>query len=238
VPASGHRHDGRRGPAIGPAALVVAAALTVAGVVLLVVGLRAQVSAPQAHDVGRISAVPAHGGSKGSPAPGSGAHEAPPLPPSRPVRLRIPALGVDTPVNPIGLAADGSLAVPAPGPHLDEAAWFRNSPTPGQPGPSIIEGHVDSPRGPSVFFRLGSIRPGDQVLVTRADGRRLTFRVDAVRDFPKSRFPTRLVYGSDLARPTLRLITCSEYDPGIRHHVGNAVVFAHLTHASPPSSGP
>jgi LPXTG-site transpeptidase (sortase) family protein len=150
------------------------------------------------------------------------------------VTVAIPAIGVRTPVNPIGLGADGALDVPQPGPHLDQAAWFENSPTPGQPGPSVIEGHVDSVEGPSVFFRLGEVKPGDRVLVDRADGRTLTFRVDAVRDFLKARFPTTLVYGSArLSEPTLRLITCSDFDASIRHHVGNEVVFAHLVHVTP-----
>lgn len=159
-----------------------------------------------------------------------------PLGRARPVALTIPAIGVHTVVNPIGLAADGTLAVPQPGPHLDEAAWFRNSPTPGQPGPSIIEGHVDSVAGPSVFLGLGAVQPGDRVLVRRVDDRLLTFRVDAVRDFLKARFPTTVVYGSrDLSQPTLRLITCSDFDASIGHHVGNEVVFAHLVHVAAPT---
>ena len=152
------------------------------------------------------------------------------------MHLWIPSLDVSTPVFPIGLAADGSLAVPQPGPRLNQAAWFRNSPSPGQPGPAIIEGHVDSTQGPSVFFRLGAIAPGDRVHVRRSDGVRLTFVVDAVRDFKKASFPTKLVYGdADLSRPTLRLITCSDFDPSIHHHVGNEVVFAHLAKVRRPS---
>jgi sortase (surface protein transpeptidase) len=152
-----------------------------------------------------------------------------------PTRVRIPALDIDTPVVPIGLNSDGTLGVPQPGPHLDHAAWFENSPTPGQLGPSNVEGHVDTVDGPSVFFRLGDIRPGDHVVSDGRDGVQVTFRVDAVRDFLKTAFPTRLVYGGgrgDLGRATLRLITCSDYDPTIRHHVGNEVVFAHLVHIS------
>jgi sortase (surface protein transpeptidase) len=146
------------------------------------------------------------------------------------VRISIPALGIRSPVHPLGLAPDGSLQVPQPGPHLNEAAWFDRSPTPGQPGPAVIEGHVDTVAGPSVFFELGAIAPGDLVLVRRADGRTVVFSVDAVRDFPKSRFPSRLVYGGeDLSTPQLRLITCSDFDASIGHHTGNEVVFAHLT---------
>lgn len=221
------RPPGRRG------LLLVALAVAVVGVALVIWALAHQESAPAPHPAGQITlASPSSSPSASSDArAGAGQTRSPrPLGPSRPVRVRIPAIGVDTVVNPIGLAPDGTLQVPQPGPHLNQAAWFENSPTPGQTGPSIIEGHVDSVQGPSVFFRLGDIKPGDKVVVTRADGSIVTFRVNAVRDFLKAKFPTKLVYGSQLDEPTLRLITCSDFDSAIHHHIGNEVVFAHLTH--------
>jgi LPXTG-site transpeptidase (sortase) family protein len=212
------------------AVVLLAGLAGLAGVALVVVGVRAQQSAPRPHPAGALPPSPVTTGSHAArPQVRS---EPQPLGPSRPTRLRIPAIGVDTVVNRIGLAADGTLAVPQPGPHLDEAAWFENSPTPGQPGPAIIEGHVDSPSGPSVFFRLGALHPGDKLLVTRADGVRLTFTVQAIRDFAKSDFPTRVVYGGDLSTPQLRLITCSDFDRETHHHEGNEVVYSHLTHVA------
>ena len=130
----------------------------------------------------------------------------------------------------LGLNADGTLGVPQPGPDLNKVAWFDKSPTPGQNGPSVVEGHVDSESGVSVFFKLGALKPGNKVMITRSDGVQVTFTVDAVRDFKKDMFPTAVVYGAkDLSVPALRLITCSDFDRSIRHHVGNTVVFAHLT---------
>jgi LPXTG-site transpeptidase (sortase) family protein len=219
--------------------LALALACVVAAVALVIIVLRAQVSEPPVHDAGTIH--PRAGQTSPRASQGStGQHARPshpaPLGPSRPTRITIPAIGVDTTVNPIGLNADGGLAVPQPGPHLNQAAWFENSPTPGQPGPAIIEGHVDSTEGPSVFLKLGDVKPGDQVIVHRADGRVLTFHVDAVRDFLKTHFPTDLVYGGrDLGQPSLRLITCSDFDSSIDHHIGNEVVFTHLVHTSEPS---
>lgn len=202
-------------PILGTAAMVV-------GSILLIGGLNHQASAPPVHSAGQLDPPT-------STAPtGASAAKAAPLAPSPPVRLRIPALGIDTPVNPIGLNPDGTLAVPQPGPHLNQAAWFKNSPTPGQPGASIIEGHVDSVEGESVFWKLGSIKLGDQIIVDRTDGTRLVFTVKAVRDYSKSRFPTMAVYGGNLSQPTLRLITCSDFDPAIHHHTGDEVVYAHL----------
>lgn len=222
----------------------IALAAMVTGAVLLTLALRAQVGAPVAQSAGRIdppgpaaSAPPSASGSPGtartepSDGPTPARRQGPaPLGASPPRTISIPAIGLTSKVNPIGLAEDGSIAVPQPGPLLDQAAWFENSPTPGQPGPSVIEGHVDTESGPSVFFELGTVEPGQQVLVTRKDGRRLTFVVDAVRDYLKSEFPTEVVYGAkDLSVPALRLITCSQFDTATRHHVGNQVVFARLT---------
>lgn len=218
---------GRRG---GLTLLAVVAA--VAGIVLVVVAVLAQKSAPQPpRSVGSVdsSASPsgASAGSRSGTKVANPGHKV--LGPSRPLSISIPSIKVTSKVNPIGLAQDGTLAVPQPGPLLNQAAWFTKSPSPGQLGPSIIEGHVDSPDGPSVFFDLGKLRPGNKIMVKRADGVRLTFTVNAVRDFKKSKFPTTLVYGSKSNAPQLRLITCSDFDKSIRHHVGNEVVFAHLT---------
>ena len=149
---------------------------------------------------------------------------------STPVQLTIPAIGVSTRLLRLGLNPDGTLEVPAPGPDYDRAAWFTGSPTPGEAGPAVIEGHVDSAAdGPSVFFRLGALTPGDRVHVTRADGVTAEFTVDGVRRYPKDAFPTGLVYGNT-DHAALRLITCGgSFDAATGHYRDDIVVFAHLT---------
>lgn len=214
---------------------------TAVGLVLLVVALRAQVGAPEPpRSIGRIDGRSTGPAVTPSPSPSlpsqtpSPSPTAPPLAASRPTSISIASVGIRSEIKPIGLADDGTLAVPKPGPDLDKAAWFEKSPTPGQPGPSIIEGHVDSESGPSVFFELGKVRPGDKVRVTRADGVVAVFTVSAVRDYAKKKFPTDTVYGAkDLSRPALRLITCSDFDSSLRTHVGNTVVFAELSRTIP-----
>ncbi len=95
------------------------------------------------------------------PTPAAPVVPAAPLRAAEPVALDIPAIGVHSRVYPIGLNADGTIAVPAPGPRYDSAAWYRYSPTPGELGPAVVEGHLDTPTGaPSVFYRLGELRPG------------------------------------------------------------------------------
>jgi hypothetical protein len=217
----------------------IAVVAALAGAFAVVVALRAQRSAPTpppeaAGTVGPVT--PGHG--SGSNSPGStgstptdvGSATQHLLPVSEPRRIDIQAIGVHSDVISVGKNADGTVQVPQPGPDLNKAAWYDQSVTPGRPGPSVIVGHVDTTQGPSVFFDLGNLRPGDLVRVTRADATVVTYTVDGVRDYPqKSDFPTQLVYGGDLARPNLRLVTCSNFDSGIGHYVGNLVVFAHLT---------
>lgn len=151
------------------------------------------------------------------------------LPSSRPVSILIPAIGVRSPIQELGLDQDGTLQVPQPGPHYNEAAWCDCSPTPGQRGPSVILGHVDSAsQGPSVFFKLGALRPGDLVIVDRTDGVAATFKVTGVRRYLKDAFPTAVVYGNT-PDAQLRLITCGgSFDHGTGHYVDNVVVFATL----------
>ena len=152
----------------------------------------------------------------------------PVLPASAPLALSIPAIGVQSPLHSLGQTADGSLEVPAPGPHFNEAGWYRYSPTPGSLGPAIIAGHVDTAQGPSVFLRLGSMRPHDTVRITRADGSVAVFTVDDVRRYPKNAFPTQLVYGNT-DHAALRLITCDgPIDHSSGHYLDNIVVSASL----------
>jgi LPXTG-site transpeptidase (sortase) family protein len=144
---------------------------------------------------------------------------------SLPVRLDIPEVSIHTNLLRLGLNPDDTLEVPWK-PLL--AGWFTSSPTPGELGPSIIAGHVDSAEtGPAVFYRLGELAPGDRVYVTRSDGTVATFAVNAVRAYAKDDFPTETVYGNT-NRADLRLITCGDWNSEIQEYVGNTVIFASL----------
>ncbi len=109
----------------------------------------------------------------------------------------------------------------------DEPGWYDGSPTPGELGPAVILGHVDSARsGPAVFYDLAALLPGDTIGVTRADGTTVTFRVDEVARYPKRAFPTEAVYG-DLDHAGLRLITCGgDFDRSAGSYEDNIVVYA------------
>ena len=145
--------------------------------------------------------------------------------PALPVRLWIPKIAVSTPLVRLGRLPDGSLQVPK---EWDRAGWYDGGPRPGQPGPAVILGHVDSTSGPAVFYRLIKLRPGDIVRVGLANKRILAFRVQQIARYPKDKFPTQAVYLPTLERE-LRLITCGgSFDEAVRHYRDNVVVYATL----------
>ncbi|MER8044955.1 class F sortase [Streptomyces sp. NPDC094032] len=177
-----------------------------------------QVSQGSAGPAPRVSATAA-------PAP-AGQLAAEPLPRSKPVRVRVPAAGVDAgPLLSLGVDADGTVQVP-PVAQADRIGWYDKGVTPGETGPAVLIGHFDTAEGPAVLKDVARIRVGDRVTVTRADGTDAVFRVRELEQVDKKAFPTRKVYG-DTRRPELRLITCGgELVDG--HRPDNIVVYADL----------
>ncbi|MCM3923019.1 class F sortase, partial [Frankia sp. AiPs1] len=141
-----------------------------------------------------------------------------------PVRIRIPAIGVDATVAPLGLDAAGTLQAPT---DFAAAGWNVAGPEPGENGVAVVAGHVDSTIGPAVFFRLGALQPGARVLIDRADGSTVTFVVQRLVRYPKSAIPAAEVYGGSPGSPALRLITCGgAFDHARGHYLDNIVVYA------------
>lgn len=149
----------------------------------------------------------------------------PALDSSTPVRVTVPRIDVSSPLVALGLDASGSMEVPQ---DPAVAGWYALGPTPGALGPAVIAGHVTWDQAPAIFYRLASLRRGDDVDVAREDGTTAAFRVTRVASFPKTRFPTTAVFG-----PTgyagLRLITCGgDYDSSAHRYLHNVVVYARL----------
>ena len=204
------------------AAGLAGSALIAGGAIAIGVALLLQQHAPQP-------------GSRAAGAIGPAA-KGPSLHRSLPVSVDIPAIGVHSQLLRLGVNADGTVQVPPLTTSADEAAWLKYSATPGQIGASVIEGHVDSYRGPAVFFRLGALHPGDIIDVTLADGDTGIFRVTGVREYLKDKFPANVIY-SDANYAALRLITCGgAFDYATGHYLSSTVVFASLTSSRHPSS--
>ncbi len=147
--------------------------------------------------------------------------------PSPPVAVRIPSIKLSTKgLVDLGLDTDGQLEAPK---DFQQAGWYAGGPTPGEFGPSVIAAHVDSHLGPAVFYRLGAVKKGAAVEVSRKDGSTARFVVDRVKRYPKDEFPTSVVYADTKGRAELRLITCGgDIDRQSGHYVDNVVVYAHL----------
>ncbi|MDG4798671.1 class F sortase [Micromonospora sp. WMMD1082] len=213
---AGGVHVPGRGDRAGrsPWSLPLAVVLVLAGVFATGAGLGRTVGGPL-----EWAAVGGERSSAGAPA-------APTV--AKPVRLSVPSIDVSAPVKPVGDAPDGSIAVPPLSRH-EETGWYDRGPAPGEPGPAVIVGHVDTKSGPSVFYDLGKLTVGDTVEVVREDNSVAVFTVESVEHFPKDQLPADRVYGHE-GPPGLRLITCGgQWIGGGTGYADNVIAFATLT---------
>jgi LPXTG-site transpeptidase (sortase) family protein len=140
-----------------------------------------------------------------------------------PLRVRIPVIDVSAPVQP--LVVDDNGVLPAPD-SFDGTGWWRDGPEPGERGPAVIAGHVDSYHGRAVFYRLTELSRGDSILVDRVDGTTAVFSIQRIEKHDKDDFPTDAVYG-DTPDAQLRLITCGgQFDYQDRRYLDNIIVYA------------
>lgn len=140
-----------------------------------------------------------------------------------PVALGIDRLGLDTRLIGLRKGQQGELQVPE---NPKRVGWYSQGFAPGDDGPAVLVGHVDSYRGPGVFARLHEMVAGDTVTIRRADGSLSGWVVQRVETFAKRDFPTEDVYVGD-GTPTLRLVTCGgEFDAKAKSYLSNVVVFA------------
>ena len=148
------------------------------------------------------------------------------LPSAVPVSVGIPRLRVFSRLEDLGVDDDGVMEVPA---EPANAGWYELGPSPGALGPAVVAGHVTWNQAPAVFFRLAELRPGDVVQVTRSDDVVAVFEVTRVERYPKSAFPTDVVFGA-IDHAGLRLITCGgDYEQAAHRYTDNVVAFARLT---------
>lgn len=154
-----------------------------------------------------------------------------PLPKSTPTRVRVPDIGVDSSLMPLGLNPDRTIEVP-PLSRSEQAGFYQRGAFPGSVGPAVILGHIDGGGKKGVFYRLQSMKAGQQITVSRADGRDAVFTVTRVERFPKTDFPTQAVYGKT-PDAQLRLISCGgALDRQAHSYLDNVIVFATLTSVS------
>ena len=141
-----------------------------------------------------------------------------------PRRITIPAIGVSAPVVPLGREPDGTMQTPR---EWQSTGWYKPGAEPGERGPAVIVGHVDSTSGPAAFYRLRELHRGNVISIRRADHTTVRFRVEGLERWPKSEFPTQRVFGRRSTISVLRLVTCSgNFDSSTGHYVDNTIVYA------------
>ena len=143
-----------------------------------------------------------------------------------PVRLEIPAIQVDAPMEHVGRLPDGKMDVPKIAMNV---AWFDESALPGQKGrPSVVAGHLDSPTGPAVFYKLRTLVPGDEMLVTYESGEKFVFVVESKERYATDSAPLSKIFGRNPNR-TLNLITCDgAWDGDTANYQQRLVIYTRL----------
>lgn len=157
-----------------------------------------------------------------------------------PTAITIPAIGAHSTLEPLGINPDGTLEVPS----VDRpmlAGWYAGKDKanpgdevqPGEQGGAVVVAHVDGRINgkagqPGLFYKLHELKPGDEILIDRADRSKARFIVDRVEKHSKADFPSEAVYGATTAKQ-LALVTCGgPFDHAARSYVDNWVVFSHL----------
>jgi hypothetical protein len=207
--------------------LTVTAALSAAVMVATVGFLVLRDRPPEVRRVGTL------GGASSSTAPTAPPPTAPPVtsptaPPATasstvvPTGLVVPSIGVDAPIDGVGIEpGTNEIEVPP----IERVGWYRFAATPGGSGSAVLLGHVDGEGRQGVFFRLGSLEPGDPVEVAFADGTTRAFHVVGRAQFAKAALPADLFSRGGPSR--LVLITCGgSFDESIGHYRDNVVVVA------------
>lgn len=148
-----------------------------------------------------------------------------------PTRVRIPSVGIDAVIEPVGVDGQGFMVIPR---DVGTVGWYRFGSAPGDPaGAAVIAGHVDSrEQGAGALFPLRYVGVGDRITVTAA-GRDLRYRVVGKQTIVKQRLPLQELFARD-GSPRLVLITCGgPFVPELAGYRDNLVVVAAPTNGSP-----
>ena len=128
------------------------------------------------------------------------------FPVSNPVRIQIPAIGVDTAVQHVGVNDKGNMANPS---NFKDVGWYKYGPQPGASGSAVIAGHLDNGLGlPAVFKQLDRLKAGDEITVEAEDGSLRRFKVTGSQTYPYDDVPTEVIFNPS-GSVRLNLITCA-----------------------------
>jgi sortase (surface protein transpeptidase) len=143
-------------------------------------------------------------------------------------RLLIPAIGVDAPMEPVGVLPDSDLATPTQNPWND-VGWYSGGPRPGEKGSAVIDGHLDRPGGsPAVFWDLRNLHINDAVNIVDSHGRTIQFHIIRMQFYRPQDAPIQDIFGNK-AGYFLNLMTCAgDWIPTQHQTALRLVVYAAL----------
>ena len=143
--------------------------------------------------------------------------------PRPPSRLRVPSLGLDSAVLPVGVTEDRQMQLPDDPRVL---GWYRFGPAPGGGGSVVLAGHVDSRAfGVGPLVALQSIAAGARIEVVSGTAGVRPYRVDSIERFDRQALPATVFARTGPER--LRIVTCTRpYLPDEGGYQQNLVVTA------------
>jgi len=128
--------------------------------------------------------------------------------PAPPARLVIPIIGINAPVELVGILSNGDLETPMSNPWTG-VGWYSQGPRPGEQGSAVLDGHVDQPGGSlAIFGHLRDLRKGNEVQIVDSSGKTLHFQVTDVQYYTPQKAPLQAIFGNGGGK-YLNLITCA-----------------------------
>ncbi len=145
---------------------------------------------------------------------------------SKPIRLKIPTLNIDTVIESVATDSAGRMGIPS---NDDNVAWWMLGAMPGDIGNAVIAGHYDKKDGgAAVFYNLDDLKIGDVIETIDADSKKYTFKVVKKEIYKDESFPLDLVFGKS-TNENLNLITCEgTFDKNTKNYSDRLVIFTTL----------
>lgn len=153
-----------------------------------------------------------------------------PVPPSysvpadQPKAITLPTILAEGFIQKVGVDNANTIVAPS---NIHMAGWFTDSVKPGNPGLSIIDGHVQGQYGKGIFYSLGRLKPNDVFKVSYGDDSTRNFRVIKVDTVPVDQATTILFDRASNIKNQLNVITCGgKYSPSSKSFDQRVIVTA------------
>jgi sortase (surface protein transpeptidase) len=127
------------------------------------------------------------------------------VPADQPQEIIIPSINVDGYIQKVGVDQNNQMAVPN---NIYLAGWYVNSVKPGEPGLSIIDGHVLGRYNDAIFKDLINLKLGSTFSIIYGDSSEKSFVVKEIKLLPVNDTAVYLNKKDPNIKSQLNLITC------------------------------